>query len=360
MINEKQKAENGISLKFITISIAAIGLFLTFLSVVYYRHSDRQQQKLDFIDNKINALLGKQDEINNTPRVLVKLKTVRSSGLPEAAFSKIKSVPALLELENLGGEAADDITVIITSEAKITGVTVDDAMDKLTHNFHENLTDIRTVKFDITQLRPQKIVSAIIYQDGLGNLQIDDQAIGSGTFVTLETDDVSRIRERFGYSISFDEAQEIFVNEFTGIDGMDDIVEIVGLLKELKSRVQSESFLDWTSWLLPLLAFPAGVVPMIIIQVLSDLLGRPKRRIVINIIKSKEVVEGANTSDVERLLGKADSRFAVENSDEFAECWLYPPKSAWFNPKKIPGLAVYFGPDDKAAKLTYLSDPTIK
>ena len=111
--------------KVATIVLSAAMVVLTFVSVVYYRRLDDRSRRVQNLDDRIKAFQSRLDVVNRVPKVAVRVKTVKGSGLPESAFSGISAVPSVLQIDHQGGDTARGITVRLTVDAIVLRVSLD-------------------------------------------------------------------------------------------------------------------------------------------------------------------------------------------------------------------------------------------
>lgn len=370
-MSEIEQSSEGINwYKIATILLSVAMLILTFISIVYYRHLLNVQQRAKIVNDKIIELQERLTYLEKIPKVTIDLITLQGSGLPEFAFSRMKSVPAVVTIKHITGETARGITTKISSETNIFNVFTGESIEPFTYEVSE---DKRSVVFDIPQLRRGSSVQATLMQRGLGALKhetrIDVGEIGDWTttirplFFTGSkwAEGLPEKRFKFASIRNIKEVEEIDPAEMTRTE---EIKNKLVSLKIFRKIVKSEPFLSLSlskfgsfgEFLIA--ALGTALFGILVMPLLHDLSQWPQNKKVLAAAEGERTLLGLKTSEIEEILGKWDRRiYRVHDSEQYNELWYYPCKKIIFPRKALKSAAVCFS-EGKAVQVYYASRKT--
>lgn len=155
---------------------------MSIMLAVYYHYVDARKQNVNLVSSKIGLLKNRKEQISRIPKIRVDVKTLKTSGLPESAFSTLPEVPLVLTVDHAEGETAQQITIRISSEMPISRIIPNDSIDLFDYQIDKSR---HSAVFNIPQLRKESSIRATIMQRGLGEIK-ESIRIGVGKLAEVE------------------------------------------------------------------------------------------------------------------------------------------------------------------------------
>jgi hypothetical protein len=350
--------------KLSTILLSGATVILGLLSLLSFRDVNQRGQLIKSIDAKIDQLQTRADKISHTPQVQVVLTSLKSSGLPAAAFSTISEVPAVLTVRHVSGETAQGISVRVNSKSRITKIIPGECLDPSEYHLQD---DGMSVVFYIPRLRKGSIFDATIMQNGLNDIG-EITSIDVGTIMStdkiqtfadirrsVDTLELSKIIGNMSKFItlprvnSVDDIDKLNILEFNDVN---QITTMIDELNTFKSEIRSGQLFNISYDMLTYLCVVMILAGLFIMYDLVKYLSKKRIKTALN---GNRIVEGLSEAVALKALGTYGREICcvtdcLESSNKI---WIYGPSRSFILHRQLPGVAIYFS-DEKVIHVTPL------
>jgi hypothetical protein len=130
--------------------ILIIGLMIPLLGLLYNIYANYNNNRITQI-NFLNSKLDERKREIKTPLIYVQINTLEMSGLPTEILNALPIIPSTIEIENIRGESAKDITLDIFSSVPINKFNKWETVENFSISFLDKSK--KRLKINIPQLR---------------------------------------------------------------------------------------------------------------------------------------------------------------------------------------------------------------